>query len=122
NDFEEYARKHGLSVSSYEANYGYLREELNGVGGHDNRIIKKLEGVTDPQKAQAIFTGSAASKSGFLRPGIVHENHRSDWTRQVVSNYVPVPGADIPNTVASQLDVTPPANLERMVPMPTSAA
>lgn len=97
--FERHAADLGLSVDSYEAQYSYLKAELNGVGGHDKGVIRKLRDVSDPRQAQRIVTDV------FLRPSADHVNYaaRDQWTDQVVSGYVKLPPSDIP-TVATQLD------------------
>lgn len=81
--FEQYAKKMGLNPNGYEAQYGYLREELNGVGGHDMGAMRQLLKTEDPRVAAQITTNI------FLRPGIPHMNARMDWTDQVVSAYAP---------------------------------
>lgn len=98
--FERYAAEVGLDPNSYEAQYGYLTEELQGVGGHDKNVIKKLQNATTAEEATRIFT------STFLRPGIVHMAARLNWTGQVADNYVKLPpGMVNGNKVASKLDV-----------------
>lgn len=102
--FENYAAQQGLDIASYEAQYGYLRQELKGVGGHDGGIIRKLREVDDPQEAQKLVTGSAASGTGFLRPGVVHPRAREAWTQDVVTAYVQLPPGELPS-VGTKLDV-----------------
>lgn len=79
--YEAWAQQAGLDPSSYEANRGYLFEELRGTGGHDGRVLNKLAGVDNAHRAQEIFTNT------FLRPGIPHMDARRRWTDQVIGAY-----------------------------------
>ena len=54
NNFESYLEKEGKKdAASYEANYGFLKEELNTTEG---RVLKKLEGVSDITNATKIVS------------------------------------------------------------------
>lgn len=116
--YERYAERNGLVLDSYEAQYGYLREELKGVGGHDRGLIRKLTDVTDPYEAGRITTKE------FLRPGIVNQAARNEWTTQVISAYAPLPDElRVPagkvtkeGAVASEIDVIP--DLMKIAPIP----
>lgn len=96
--FERYAKSAGLETDSYEANYGYIVQELNGVGGHDGKIAKKLAKAKDAHQAERITTTT------YLRPGVRNPKARKQWTDSVVADYTPVPPGNIPK-VASKLDV-----------------
>jgi len=76
--FENFAKENGLDPNSYEANYGYLKHELQNTP--EGKILDKVRSTDDPRQAAALFTGSAASKSGFLRPGAVNMDARFRWT------------------------------------------
>lgn len=79
--FEKFASDHGLDPRSYEANYGFLRHELTRTG--EGRILDRIADVRDPIQAGRIFTGSEASRSGFLRPRVVNTAGRDRWTNRV---------------------------------------
>lgn len=79
--FEAFAEAKGLDPRSYEANYGFLRHELANTS--EGKIMGKLKGARNAIEAGRIFTGSAASRSGFLRPGIVNTAGRDRWTNRV---------------------------------------
>lgn len=54
NNFESYLEKEGKkNAASYEANYGFLKEELNTTEG---RVLKKLEGVSNVIDATKIVS------------------------------------------------------------------
>jgi Phage tail lysozyme len=78
--FEEYAAKNNLDPKSYEANYGFLRQELQGPEG---KILGQLKNAKSNEEATDIFTGSAAEKRGFLRPGTVNLGGRNNWTNKI---------------------------------------
>ena len=65
--FEEFASKNNLSISSYDANYGYLKKELSErmPGTLENmgkNMIKKLKKANDLEEAVKIVM------AGYLRP------------------------------------------------------
>ena len=66
--FEAWAKSQGVDPSSDGANYGFLAYELQNTP--EGRVLQKLKGVNDPQKAALIVSRE------FLRPGIPHENKR----------------------------------------------
>jgi Phage tail lysozyme len=78
--FEEYAAKNNLDPKSYEANYGFLKQELQGPEG---KILGQLKNAKSNEEATDIFTGSAAEKRGFLRPGTVNLSGRNNWTNKI---------------------------------------
>ena len=54
NNFESYLEKEGKKdAASYEANYGFLKEELNTT---ESRVLKKLKGVSDITNATKIVS------------------------------------------------------------------
>ena len=79
--FEAWTKARGLDPNSYEANYGFLQHEMNTT---HKREVERLKRARTAEEATRIFTGSAASKKGFLRPGTVHLKRRLDWTRQAI--------------------------------------
>lgn len=68
NDFEAWARARGLNVSSYEANYGFLKHELTNTT--EKRVLPKLRAARTVEEATQVFS------STFLRPGIPHMSSR----------------------------------------------
>lgn len=52
-NFENFAKKKGFSIESYDANYGFLKQELDTTEG---RVLKKLEGVSDITNATKIVS------------------------------------------------------------------
>ena len=81
--FEAWARDQGLDTRSYAANYGFLRHEL--MNTPEGRILQQIGQSDDYIAAGRAFTGSEASRSGFLRPRIVNTAGRDNWTRKVAS-------------------------------------
>lgn len=75
--FEKYAADNNLDINSYAANYGFLKTELQGPEG---RILADLNNAKDAREATTMFTGSAQSGKGFLRPGIPNWGGRYSWT------------------------------------------
>lgn len=71
---ESWSAERGLDLSSYDANYGYLRHELDNTP--EGRILDQVRQAKTPVEAAQIFTGSAAEGRGFLRPGIVGMSSR----------------------------------------------
>lgn len=81
-ELEAYAAENGLDVAAYETQYQHLKNELEGVGGHDRGVIEKLEGVESADEAMRIFTQT------FLRPkaGLEHYDQRAEWTNQLIED------------------------------------
>lgn len=72
-EFEAYAASNGLNINSYEANYGYLLNEINS-GKHGN--INGVLAATTPEEAAIAFSND------FLRPGIPHLDSRINFANQ----------------------------------------
>ena len=64
--FEAYAKEKGVPLDSYEANYGFLKEELSNT--REGRVLDSLRGSESIEDATRIFS------RGFLRPSKDHEN------------------------------------------------
>lgn len=60
--FEQYAHQNGLDPTSYEANYGFLKHELQNTG--EGRVLGALRSAGDVNTATQVFSNQ------FLRPGI----------------------------------------------------
>jgi hypothetical protein len=67
--FESFAAARGLSIYSDEANYQFLVHELKTT---ENRALQQLKQTSTVEDAARTFTGSEATRSGFLRPRIEH--------------------------------------------------
>jgi hypothetical protein len=79
--FESWSQQNGLDPTSYEANYGFLRHELQNTG--EGRVLQSLRGINDPQAAAQTFTNQ------FLRPGIPNMPARMNWTNRVLGVRAP---------------------------------
>ena len=79
--FEAWVADNNLDINSYEANYGFLKHELQGPEG---RILADLNNAKDAREATTMFTGSAQSGKGFLRPGIPNWGGRYSWTDRLM--------------------------------------
>lgn len=77
-EFESYADSQGLGYGSYEANYGYLKQELttgkHSTSGDTSSLVKGYDNQYDAGRA---FTDD------FLRPGVPGYNSRDKWTGKV---------------------------------------
>ena len=74
--FEGWADQNGLSPTSPEANYGFLKKELEGPEG---RVLDKVRAAPDAISAGRSFT------DGFLRPGIPGYASRDRWTQKAMA-------------------------------------
>jgi len=81
--FEQYAHQNGLDPTSYEANYGFLKHELQNTG--EGRVLKALRTAGDVNTATQIFSNQ------FLRPGIPAMESRLRLAGQYAGG-----GADMP--------------------------
>lgn len=79
--FEAWTAENNLDINSYEANYGFLKHELQGPEG---RVLADLNNAKDAREATTMFTGSAQSGKGFLRPGIPNWGGRYSWTDRLM--------------------------------------
>jgi predicted chitinase/murein DD-endopeptidase MepM/ murein hydrolase activator NlpD len=79
--FEAWVAERGLDINSYEANYGFLKHELQTSHAKE---IERLRGTKTAQEASATFAGSAAEGKGFLRPGIPHYGSSARWAERVM--------------------------------------
>ena len=75
--FEEYASTNGLDPSSYEANYGFLANELRNTP--EGSVLRSLVAAPDAMTAGRIFTDQ------FLRPGIPGYESRDKWTERALA-------------------------------------
>jgi len=80
--FENWVEQNGLPADSYEANYGFLKEELtNRQAGTIESIgvntISRLKGIEDLDKASFLV------QDYFLRPEIPHQDRRESATKSI---------------------------------------
>lgn len=73
--FEQWAAQNGLDPASKEANYGFLKYELQNTP--EGAVLGALKDVNDPAMAAQIVS------ERFLRPGIVNMDSRVKRTRQI---------------------------------------
>ena len=73
--FEQWAAQNGLDPSSKEANYGFLKYELQNTP--EGAVLGALKGVNDPAMAAQIVS------ERFLRPGVVNMGSRVKRTQQI---------------------------------------
>lgn len=66
--FEKWTSEQGLDPSSYEANYGFTRYELDNTS--EGKILGRLRGAKTVQEAAELVS------KGFLRPGIPNMGSR----------------------------------------------
>jgi tail lysozyme len=71
-EFESWAADHKLRLASREANYGFLKHELEGS---ERKVISKLKGVVDAGQAASIICNT------YLRPGVPHLEKRKALAR-----------------------------------------
>lgn len=67
--YEAYAKANNLNPSSPEANYGFMKYELQNTPEGQN-TLRKLQGVKDPAQAALIVS------KNYLMPGIPHNEKR----------------------------------------------
>lgn len=96
--FEKYAADNNLDINSYEANYGYLKQELSSK--EYKPLLKVLRDTTNIPFATQKFSAQ------FLRPGFKNYEQRDVYAEQVANNF----------RVATETSTTPPP-----VPMPRGA-
>lgn len=80
--YENWAEQKGLPIDSYEANYGFLKEELtNRQAGTIESIgintISRLKGIEGLDEASFLV------QDYFLRPGIPHQDKRESATKSI---------------------------------------
>lgn len=81
-DFENWAAERGLDTGSYEANYGYLKHELE-TDPYERRQFMRVTAATTPEEAAQIVSNE------FLRPGTPHLDRRIDLATQFAGPATP---------------------------------
>lgn len=113
NAFESYAKSNDLDPSSYEANYGFLKHEIE-TDPYERRQFNTVKKARTAEEAARLVSDN------FLRPGIPNVPARQQLAAQAMGySKMPIPPAEIPNVVASRMDVTPQTrDVPRPVPRP----
>lgn len=91
-EFEAWTGANGLDPNSYEANYGFLKNEL--ANSPEGAVIGDLRGAPDALTAGRVFTDK------FLRPGIPNYDSRNAWTQKALA-FANAPAVSAPGEVAS---------------------
>lgn len=80
--FENWAKQNGLPVDSYEANYGFLKEELTNrqAGGIESIGINTISRL---KEKNTLDDASFLVQDYFLRPGVDHQDRREAATREI---------------------------------------
>lgn len=86
--FEAWTSQNSLDPASYEANYGFLRHELDNTpeGGF----------LGDLRAARDVGSATKVVEQKFLRPGIPHTESRMKWAQRVLGNDMPAMAAAQP--------------------------
>lgn len=77
-DFERYARNRGLALNSYDANYGFLKHELENTS--EGQVLKNLRNSKSVEEATLIVSKE------YFRPGIPHNDRRIDLAKGYYEN------------------------------------
>lgn len=85
--FESFAASRGLDIRSDEANLQFLVHELKTT---ESRALSQLKSTSSVEEAARIFTGSAATKIGFLRPGVEHYEKSIRYARMAYDSGDPI--------------------------------
>ncbi|MBY3614986.1 MULTISPECIES: phage tail tip lysozyme [Rhizobium] len=75
--FETWTAENKLDPSSYEGNYGFLKNEL--MNTPEGVVLDALRKAPDARTAGRIFTDQ------FLRPGVPHYDSRDAWTQRALA-------------------------------------
>jgi hypothetical protein len=111
--FEAWAALKGLNPASYEANYGFLRHELDNTS--EGNILSTL------RKTNSAADAARVVSRDFLRPGVVHMESRVGRANDYLSSYkAGATAAPKYSGAGSTFRVTPPA--VPSVPASTSRA
>lgn len=114
--FDNYVENQGLDRNSYQANYGFLKHELEN-DPYERRQFNTVK------KAETAAEAAKLVSENYLRPGIPHNASRVRYAEQILPYAdMPVPPGEIPNTVGTLTDTVPPAPPVPVSPMPSTAA
>ncbi|MER2252929.1 phage tail tape measure protein [Methylorubrum podarium] len=95
--FEAWAAQRGLDPRSYEANYGFLRHELN----------TSEKGAMGAVRRQSTAQGAmVAFENGFERAGVKNWSSRQKWTNRALGLADVSPGLSGPEQSGQEADVS----------------
>lgn len=77
-NFERYARDNNLDPASYEANYGFLKHEIE-TDPYERRQFMRVKQAKTAEEATRIVS------ENYLRPGIPHMDSRLAWAGELAS-------------------------------------
>ena len=103
--FEKYARDNNLDPKSDEANYGYLKKELQSA--EYAPMLKQLGQLKGPDAARA---SAALFEKLFERPKVSNAGVRGRYAEQF-AKAAPSPGAGYKTLSKDQLDLAPPVTV-----------
>lgn len=92
--FEAYTAKNGMDMYSKEANYAFMKHELNTS---EKGALKALRGTSNAHEATRIF------EQRYERAGIKHYASRDKYTQQALNNYDPVASSVFPASANTNL-------------------
>lgn len=94
--FEDFAAKSGLPLTSYEANYQFLKRELEG---EFKDVVRSVKQTKTPEQAAHVFTGKSGERRGYLMPGVEAMPARQRYAAEIYGSTAnrPIPPRDIPN-------------------------
>ncbi|XKM41272.1 hypothetical protein A4U53_011025 [Rhizobium ruizarguesonis] len=76
-DFEAWTAENKLDPSTYEGNYGFLKNEL--MNSPEGAVLADLRKAPDALTAGRVFTDK------FLRPGVPNYDSRDAWTKRAMA-------------------------------------
>lgn len=109
--FEDWASANNLDPTSYEANYGFLKNEL--TNSPEAKVVASLRAAPDAQTAGRVFTDQ------FLRPGIPGYDSRSNWTNKALAFAKPQEVASLDQSIGMPGAAS---EVQRTAPQPPSNA
>lgn len=75
--FEAWTQQNNLDPTSFDANYGFLRHEIDNTP--EGAFMARLRSANDVQQA------AQAVEKGYLRPGIPHSESRVKWANRALA-------------------------------------
>ncbi len=111
--FDSYVKERGVDRNSYDANYGFLKHELENNRYERNQFNKVKKAGTAAEAARIV-------SENYLRPGIPHNASRVRYAEQVLPfAKMPVPPGELPS-VGTALSTVPTPPATPMPPIPMS--
>lgn len=89
--FDTYIKETGLDPTSYDANYGFLKNEL-ATDPYERRQFNTVKKATTAAEAARLVS------ENYLRPGIPHNSQRVRYAEQILPYAnMPVPPGELPS-------------------------